>query len=38
MCGDVSKYESLLEQFKYELANAVPTHLEGLNCMEHLQM
>lgn len=37
-CGNVSNYESLLEQFKFELANAIPTHLEGLNCMGHLQM
>lgn len=37
-CGSVSNYESLLEQFKFELANAIPTHLEGLNCMGHLQM
>lgn len=27
-CGDVSKYQSLIEQYKFELANAVSTHLE----------
>lgn len=26
--GDVSKYQSLIEQYKFELANVIPTHLE----------
>lgn len=27
-CGDVSKYQSLIEQCTFELANAVSTHWE----------